>query len=105
MKRALPYQCFFLFLHGFHRRNPIKQKAYRIETDKIMETISIQIKNPKAKQLLKDLESLNLITIKSKPTLGMMLEKLRKKGQDAPTLEEITSEVEKVRQMRYDKKA
>jgi len=70
-----------------------------------METISIQIKNPKAKQLLKDLESLNLITIKSKPSLGMMLEKLRKKGQDAPTLEEITSEVEKVRQMRYDKKA
>ena len=70
-----------------------------------METISIQIKNPKAKQLLKDLESLNLITIKSKPTLGMVLENLRKKSQDAPTLEEITSEVEKVRQTRYDKKA
>ncbi|MBW8333365.1 MAG: hypothetical protein K0M40_15170 [Prolixibacteraceae bacterium] len=70
-----------------------------------METMSIQIKNPKAKQLLKDLESLNLITIKSKPSLSMMLEKLRKKSQNAPTLEEITSEVEKVRQLRYDKKA
>lgn len=70
-----------------------------------METISIQIKNPKAKQLLKDLESLNLITIKSKPSLSMMLEKLRKNSQNAPTLEEITSEVEKVRQFRYDKKA
>ena len=70
-----------------------------------METISIEIKNPKAKQLLKDLESLNLITIKTKPTLDMVLEKLRKKSQDVPTLEEITSEVEKVRQARYDKKA
>ena len=34
----------------------------------------------------------------------MMLEKLRKKGQDTPKLIEITSEVKKVRQMRYDKK-
>jgi hypothetical protein len=66
-----------------------------------METISIQINNPKAKQLLKDLAKLNLITIKKQVTLQNVLEKLRVNSDEAPSLEEITAEVEQVRQERY----
>jgi hypothetical protein len=70
-----------------------------------METISIQIKNPKAKQLLKDLAKLNLITILPTPTLSQVLENFRKNEDEVPSLEEITKEVEQVRQARYAKKA
>ena len=70
-----------------------------------METISIQINNPKAKQLIKDLAKLNLITIKPQITLQSVLEKLRKNATDIPSFEEISSEVEQVRKERYDKKS
>jgi hypothetical protein len=73
--------------------------------NKLMETISVEILNPKAKQLLKDLADLKLITIKPKLTLTALLKNLRKNSESAPSLDEITAEVVKVRQARYAKKA
>ena len=71
-----------------------------------METIRIDIINPKAKNLLKDLADLNLIKIskeKKKPDFSILLKKLRTKSKDEISLEEITNEVEQVRKSRYDK--
>lgn len=70
-----------------------------------MNTISIEILNPKAARLLKDLADLNLIAIKNKPKSGFasVLKKMRSKAVSAPTLEEITKEVEIVRAKRYEK--
>lgn len=70
-----------------------------------METISIEILNPKAKQLLKDLADLKLITIKRKVTIKGFLENMRRNSETVPSLEEITAEVEQVRKARYAKKA
>jgi len=69
-----------------------------------METIRIEILNPKANQLLKDLADLNLIKIKPKSTIKEILEKTRRNAEYAPSLDEITAEVEEVRQARYGKK-
>ena len=71
-----------------------------------METIQIDILNPKAKALLKSLADLNLIRIKKvkvKSELKEMLDVLRKNSDEVPSLEEITAEVESVRKNRYDK--
>ena len=70
-----------------------------------METISVQINNPKAKQLLKDLAKLNLITIKPQLTLQHILDSMRKNSIDIPSIDEITAEVEQVRKERYAKKS
>ena len=75
------------------------------DKDELMETISVEILNPKAKQLLKDLADLKLINLKPKITLTGLLENLRKNSESAPSLDEITAEVEKVRQFRNAKKA
>jgi len=66
-----------------------------------MESLSIEILNPKAKMLLKNLADLKLINIKSKPTLRQHLAKLRRNEQEVPSLDEITKEVEFVRQQQY----
>lgn len=72
-----------------------------------METYQIDILNPKATKLLKDLADLNLIAIR-KTTGDNFLEvinKLRKKAAgNPPALEEITKEVELVRTKRYERK-
>lgn len=71
-----------------------------------METIRIDILNPKAKSFLKDLADLNLIRIKKvkvKSEFKELLEKLRINADDAPALDEITAEVEAVRKARYEK--
>ena len=70
-----------------------------------MNTITINILNPKAARLLKDLADLNLIAIQdtSKSGFASILKKLRSKAKSAPTLEEITNEVELVRSKRYAK--
>lgn len=71
-----------------------------------METIRIDILNPKAKALLNDLENLDLIRIreeKSDTSFSYLLKKLRSKAAKAPSLEEIAAEVESVRKSRYDK--
>jgi hypothetical protein len=69
-----------------------------------MEALNIEIVNPKVKMLLLNLAEMNLIHIKPIPTLPDMLAKLRRKESEAPSLEEITQEVESVRQARYDRK-
>jgi len=70
-----------------------------------METLRIQIVNPKAKRLLQDLADLNLISISkpmdSKTDFRELLSKLRSNSDTAPSLDEITMEVENVRAMRY----
>ena len=77
-----------------------------IKIDKVMETIRVDILNPKAKSLLKDLADLDLIRIKKdkvKSEFKELLDNLRINSDDAPSLDEITSEVESVRKARYEK--
>lgn len=69
-----------------------------------MNTIRINIINPKATKLLKNLADLELITIQeSKNGFSSVLKKIRSKAKNTPTLEEITKEVELVRSKRYEK--
>jgi hypothetical protein len=70
-----------------------------------MNSMRIDILDPKAKRLLKDLADLNLIAIRdtSKNSFASVLKKLRSKTTSAPTLQEITDEVELVRSKRYAK--
>jgi len=73
-----------------------------------MEAIRIEILNPKVIKILKDLEDLNLIVIKSdsdsKREFKSLLKKLRSNYTTEPSLEDISSEVEAVRKSRYEKK-
>ena len=66
--------------------------------------LNIEIINPKAKILLLNLAEMNLIQIKSNPELSEMLAQLRRNEPKVPSFEEITQEVEIVRQNRYDRK-
>ena len=68
-----------------------------------MEAISVEIINPRAKTLLRNLEAMNLIQIKKQPSLASMLAKLRRNEDLLPSLEDITREVEIVRQARYER--
>jgi hypothetical protein len=70
-----------------------------------MNTIQIDILNPKAAKLLKDLADLKLIAIRKSPKNDFVkvLEKLRANDAIVPSLEEITKEVELVRAKRYGK--
>ena len=70
-----------------------------------MNTLRVNILNPKASRLLKDLADLNLISIQdtSKNGFKSVLKKLRSKSKLVPSLEEITDEVELVRSRRYEK--
>jgi hypothetical protein len=70
-----------------------------------MNTIRVDILNPKAARLLKDLADLNLIAIQDIPKNGFetILKKLRAKTKSVPSLDEITKEVELVRARRYAK--
>lgn len=69
-----------------------------------METIRIDILNPKAKKLLKDLADLNLIKIKEdkESDFSNLLKELRSKSSEEMDLDEITKEVENVRKSRYE---
>jgi hypothetical protein len=70
-----------------------------------MNTIQVNILNPKADIILKDMEKQNLIAIQkpSKSTLQSVLNNLRSNAKTAPSLKEITKEVELVRSKRYTK--
>ena len=72
-----------------------------------MEILRIEILNPKAKKLLQDLAALNLIRFKNKvdsmTAFNDLLTRLRSQADDPPSLDEITREVEAVRQKRYGK--
>ena len=67
-----------------------------------MKILRIQILNPKAKWILKELTDLSLISIQdnSRNGFAILLKKLKAKSKSAPTLDEITAEVEKVRSRR-----
>ena len=69
-----------------------------------MATLSIEILNPKAKKLLKDLAELRLISISEKASdpFFNVIKKLRAKKAGV-SLDEITKEVEAVRTKRYGK--
>jgi len=69
-----------------------------------METMNIELINPKARILLQDLAELNLISIKKQSALSEILTKLRRNEAELPSLEDITKEVESVRQARYERK-
>ena len=71
-----------------------------------MKTIEVTILNPKAEVILKDMVKKKLIAIQkpSKSTLQSILNKLRSNAKTAPSLKEITKEVELVRAKRYAKK-
>jgi len=74
-----------------------------------METLRIEIVNPKAKRLLQDLADLNLISISksldSKTDFRKLLSKLRSDSDTAPSLDEINMEVENARALRYASKS
>ncbi len=71
-----------------------------------METISINIKNPKARKLIIDLVDLDLIEINDpKQKIKDYLKKIRSSVEYPPTLDEITKVVEEVRTERYNSKS
>jgi len=70
-----------------------------------MQTVKVNILNPKAAKLLKELEALNLISISDSETVSLakLLKKLRGKKTSVLSLEDITKEVAIVRKKRYAK--
>ena len=71
-----------------------------------MESLRIEIINPKAKSLIKSLADMDLIRIKKEKVryeLKELLDSLRKHSDEAPLLDEIIKEVESVRKARYKK--
>jgi hypothetical protein len=72
-----------------------------------METLRIDIVNPKARRIINDLADLNLIKIRDKDPLKSfedLLNKLRAKSKDI-SLQQITKEVELVWSKRHGKKS
>ena len=70
-----------------------------------MESLRIDIVNPKAKNILIDLAELNLIRIKKgkmKSEFIELLEKFRMNSNDAPSSEDIAEEVEVIRKKRNE---
>ena len=72
-----------------------------------MDLLRIEILNHKAIQLLEDLADLKLISIKQDTSTDFtgFLKKLRSKSKKKISINEITIEVEAVRNKRYGKKA
>ena len=72
-----------------------------------MASLQIDIINPKAGKLLKDLADLNLISIRevnNSDGFLKLVKKIRAKAKNNPiSLEEVTKEVETVRTKRYAK--
>ncbi|MDX9941821.1 MAG: hypothetical protein RBS53_06320 [Bacteroidales bacterium] len=71
-----------------------------------MESLRIEILNPKAKSLLESLADLNLIKIQKEigeAAFAELLDRLRKNQDDSFSIEDITSEVESVREQRHEK--
>ena len=69
-------------------------------------TYRVEILNPKAGKLLRDLADLNLITISENEddSFSEILKKLRTKAEkNTPTLAAITREVDLIRKKRYAK--
>lgn len=71
-----------------------------------MESYQINILNPKAVSLLKNLADLKLISLKktSDSDFQSVLNRIRNKAKNPPSLDEITEAVEEVRSKRYGSK-
>jgi hypothetical protein len=71
-----------------------------------MEALRIEILNPKALKLIKGMEELKLIKVSDEPVtdLKAFLKRMRRNAASAPSLDEITKQVEIVRAKRYAKK-
>ena len=71
-----------------------------------MEALRIEILNPKALKLIKGMEELKLIKVSDEPVTNLkaFLKRMRRNAASAPSLDEITKEVEIVRAKRYAKK-
>jgi hypothetical protein len=71
-----------------------------------MDALKIEILNPKALQLLKGMQDLNLIKVSDEPVskLKAYLKKMRQNATSAPSLDEIQEIVKEVRAERYAKK-
>ena len=70
-----------------------------------MGKVVVEFINPNAKQLLLDLEALNLIAIKEPNNILPNLKKEYENNLDSvPTMEEIVKEVKIVRAERYEKR-
>ena len=82
-------------------------KCVSLKKDEKMETLKIDILDPKAKNLLENLADLKLISIQtvknSSQDFTRLLQRLRRNSDKAPSLKEIAKEVETVRQKRYGK--
>ncbi|MDX2003016.1 MAG: hypothetical protein SFW35_11325 [Chitinophagales bacterium] len=72
-----------------------------------MESLKINLLNPKAKMLLEQLAELNLISIEedNQNDIKSVLNRLRAKNKGTVNFDEITQEVELVRAKLYGKKA
>jgi hypothetical protein len=70
-----------------------------------MDTVKVDILNPKARKLLKDLADLDLIAIRksTKSEFSEVLKRIRYKSETVPSPEEIAGEVEAVRSRRPNK--
>lgn len=70
-----------------------------------MESLKVDILNPKAGKLLKDLADLDLIAIRkaTKNEFSEVLKRIRSKSETVPGPEEIADEVEAVRSRRTSK--
>ena len=79
-------------------------KAFFTNFD-IMEALKIEILNPKALQLIKGMQDLNLIRVTDEPAskLQAYLKKMRKNAASAPGTDEIANIVNEVRAERYGK--
>lgn len=91
-----------------HEENILKLSIFSYICLKLtdMESLRIEIVNPKAKSIIKNLADMDLIRIKKekiKNEFAELLAKLRRNSDQAPSLEEITKEVESVRKARYEK--
>jgi saccharopine dehydrogenase-like NADP-dependent oxidoreductase len=71
-----------------------------------METIKMNILNPKVHNILKNLEDLGLISIASSEKVSWqdVLSNIRDNTKDSPSIDEITKGVEAIRSIRYEKK-
>jgi hypothetical protein len=69
-----------------------------------METLTINILNPKMESILKEFESLKLISIlpNSKEKFKFVLSKIRSKSDNTITLEEIQKEVDMIRERDFN---
>lgn len=70
-----------------------------------MTVITVELIDPRVKALLEDLAKMNLIRIRVEEEvpskrLSALLSKLRSKEDEAPSMEEITKEIEQVRTQR-----